>query len=180
MRILDIRRHTMRRKPGAHLSQDGIDLAHLIGQQAPAYALVVTSTIPRAIETAIAMGFEVHDTIEALGHLHDAVMDAIGWPKSFAQVSEGLAASTPAREFAQAQASLWRTIAERLPDGAHGLIVTHGLFIELGTPASLPAIAPESWGGPIGYCEGIRLTYDNGCQHGEILRVPAQHQLIDN
>ena len=54
MRTLDIRRHTMRRKPGAHLSQDGIALARLIGENAGPYDLVVTSTIPRAVETAIA------------------------------------------------------------------------------------------------------------------------------
>ena len=180
MRILDIRRHTMRRKPGAHLSQDGIALARLVGQEAPAYAHVVTSTIPRAIETAIAMGFEVHEMLDALGELPDAVMAAIGWPHPFAQVSQALAASSIATEFAAAQARLWRNIAERLPDGAHGLVITHGLFIELGTLASLPALPPENWGGPIGYCEGVRLVYDDGCQRGEVLRVPAEYRLIDN
>ena len=55
MKTLEVRRHTMRRKPGAHLSQDGIALARLVGGTAGPFSLVVTSTIPRAIETAIAM-----------------------------------------------------------------------------------------------------------------------------
>jgi broad specificity phosphatase PhoE len=46
----------MRRKPGAHLSQDGIELARLVGETSGPFSLVVTSPIPRAIETAIAMG----------------------------------------------------------------------------------------------------------------------------
>ena len=61
-------------------------LARLIGETAGPYDLVVTSTIPpRAIETAIAMGFEVNQTIEALGHLPETVAETIGWPSPFAQ-----------------------------------------------------------------------------------------------
>ena len=55
MRTLEVRRHTMRRKPGEHLSQDGINLARLVGDQSEPPSLVVTSDSPRALETAIAM-----------------------------------------------------------------------------------------------------------------------------
>jgi hypothetical protein len=48
----------MRRKPGAHLSREGIALAGLVAGDTR-YDLVVTSDIPHAIETAIAMGLEV-------------------------------------------------------------------------------------------------------------------------
>ena len=180
MRMLEIRRHTMRRKPGAHLSQQGIDLARLIGGRSGPYSLVVTSTVPRAIETAIAMGFEVNETLEALGHLPEDAFAEIGWPRSFAQVAQAMKPGGPATQFAQAQASLWRMIAERIPDGQLGLIISHGLFVELGTRASLPEVDPATWGGPIGYCEGIRLVFDGGCRSGEILRVDAALQLIDN
>jgi broad specificity phosphatase PhoE len=180
MRTIDIRRHTMRRKPGAHLSQDGIALARLVGESAGPYDLVVTSTIPRAIETAIAMGFEVHQTLEDLGYLPGTITSTVGWPSPFAHVAEVVAADAPAAAFAHAQAQLWRQIADQLADGQRALIITHGLFIELGSVASLPDANFVLFGDAIGYCEGIRLTYDGDRAHGDILRVPLQHQLIEN
>ena len=48
MRILEVRRHTMRRKPGQHLSQDGIELARMVGDQSGPFDLVVT--IPGNLE----------------------------------------------------------------------------------------------------------------------------------
>ena len=69
MRTLYVRRHTMRRKPGQHVSQDGIDLARLVGAESGPFNLVVTSPVPRAVETAIAMGFEVDETDESLGRI---------------------------------------------------------------------------------------------------------------
>ncbi len=180
MRILDIRRHTMRRKPGAHLSRDGIALARLVGKTAGPYDLVVTSTIPRAVETAIAMGFEVNQTREDLGHLPESIADAIGWPSPFAHVAKVLATDGPASAFAQAQAHLWRHIADQLPNGQRALIITHGLFIELGTAASLPNADFAGFGDAIGYCEGITLTYNDHSTSGEILRVPPRYRLVDN
>ena len=180
MRILEIRRHTMRRKPGAHLSRDGMALARLVAEKAGPFSHVVTSTVPRAIETAIAMGFEVDETVEALGHLPEAVMKEVGWPSPFAHVAASLAAPGAAATFAAELARLWRSIANQLPDGEQGLIVTHGLFIELGALASVPGGAAEAWGEPIGYCEGVRLVFEDSCQSGEILRVPAGYQLIEN
>lgn len=179
-RTLEIRRHTMRRKPGAHLSRDGIGLARLVGEGAGPFARTVTSTIPRAIETAIAMGFEVDETVEMLGELPDAVLDQVGWPRPFEHVAEALRAGGHAVGFAEALAQLWQSIAMQVPEGGQGLIITHGLFIELGTLASLPDIDPRLWGGPIGYCEGVRLVFDEAVRHGEILRVPARYQLINN
>ncbi|MGB3337097.1 MAG: phosphoglycerate mutase family protein, partial [Devosia sp.] len=132
MRILDIRRHTMRRKPGAHLSREGIKLARLVAEGIQPYDLVVTSTIPRAVETAIAMGLEVDRCVEGLGQLPEMVHDEVGWPSSFARVAQAVAAAGPAARFAEEQARLWRDIAEQVPEGGRVLIVSHGLFVELG------------------------------------------------
>ena len=180
MRTLDIRRHTMRHKPGKHISQQGIALARLVGDDAEPYSLVVTSTIPRAIETAIAMGFEVSETLDGLGQVPDAVSAEVGWPHPFTKIAQALTPKGAAAQFAETQARLWRMIAERIPEGHRGLVITHGVFVELGMLASLPEIDPASWGGPIGYCEGVRLAYDDHHLHGEILRVPAAFQLVEN
>ncbi|MDQ2741632.1 MAG: hypothetical protein M3Z66_04960, partial [Chloroflexota bacterium] len=49
----------MRVKPGRHLSQAGVDLARRTGNQMGPFDRVITSTVARAYETAIAMGFAV-------------------------------------------------------------------------------------------------------------------------
>ena len=70
MRTLEVRRHTMRRKPGQRLSQDGIELARLVGDGSGHFDLVVSSDVPRAIETAIAMGYEVNEIDPKIGRAH--------------------------------------------------------------------------------------------------------------
>ena len=180
MRTLDVRRHTMRRKPGPHLSREGIALARLVADGAVPYDLVVTSTIPRAIETAIAMGWEVDQCLDELGQLPEAVHAEVGWPSPFSLVSRALAANGLAARFAAEQAALWHDIAMRIPDGGRGLIVTHGAIIDLGAAASLVDADHESWGEALGYCEGVRLFHDGQRTRGELLRVPEQYRLIEN
>ncbi len=60
------------------------------------------------------------------------------------------------------------------------MVVTHGLFVELGAVASLPDADHAAWGEPIGYCEGIRLIFDGHERRGELLRVPDAYRLIEN
>ena len=49
----------MRTPPSEHLSREGVDLARRVGATLGSYDLVVTSDLPRAIETAIVMGYAV-------------------------------------------------------------------------------------------------------------------------
>ena len=115
MRTLYVRRHTMRRKPGQHLSQDGIALARLVGAESGPFSLVVTSPVPRAVETAIAMGFEVDETDESLGRIPSGT--ASGWPCPFSRISEVVRAGGRAAKFATEIADLWRSIVE--PQAVH-------------------------------------------------------------
>ena len=64
MKILEIRRHSIRSAMSDHLNQTGITLARLVGQNIGPFDRVVTSTLPRAFETAIAMGFAVDEQTE--------------------------------------------------------------------------------------------------------------------
>ena len=60
MKTLEVRRHSARKlSGGSHLSQEGVDYARKLGATLGPYAQVVTSVVPRARETAIAMGFAV-------------------------------------------------------------------------------------------------------------------------
>ena len=171
----------MRRKPGQHLSQDGIDLARLVGKSAGPFNLVVTSHIPRAIETAIAMGFEVDEIDKSLAHIPtEAIAGLASWPASFSVVSSAVRAGGPAADFGTIVADTWRSIVERIPDSTRALIVTHGGLVEVGAVAAVPDYPHAEWGGPIGYCEGVRLTFDGRFTSCEILRVPAEYHLVEN
>jgi hypothetical protein len=69
MRWLEVRRHSLTKKGpargrGSHLSAQGIALARAVGAQLRPVAYVLTSASPRAIETAIAMGLAVDDTVQ--------------------------------------------------------------------------------------------------------------------
>ena len=71
MRTIDIRRHSYTKKgeargKGSHLSQPGIDLARKVGETLGPYDLVLTSLIPRTVETAIAMGYAVDMQVDGL------------------------------------------------------------------------------------------------------------------
>ena len=168
----------MRRKPGQHLSQDGIDLARLVGAGSGPFSLVVTSPLPRAVETAIAMGFEVDETDDFLGRIPSGT--ASGWPCPFSRISEAVRAGEGAAKGAGEVARVWRSIVERIPESTQALVVTHGGIVELGAVAAVPDEPHEVWGDAIGYCEGVRLTFDDGFTGCEVLRVPEEYRLIEN
>ncbi len=166
MRILEIRRHSMRHKPGSHLTPAGVTLAALAGRDSGPFHQVITSTLPRAGETAVAMGQNVDRMIEALGNLPGDVFAGLQWPAPFAKVAQIVARQGACARFAAQQAQLWAEIAEQLPVSQRALIITHGGFIELGA---------------IGYCEGVRLSWDaGGFTRCEMLRMPQAHRLIEN
>jgi broad specificity phosphatase PhoE len=83
MRTLEIRRHTHRNAPQPHLSQIGVELARRAGEGLGKFDRVVSSTIPRAFETAIAMGYAVDEQLEQLGMMSDAVTASIQWNAGF-------------------------------------------------------------------------------------------------
>jgi broad specificity phosphatase PhoE len=67
MRRIEVRRHSITEKSrgsGSHLSQEGVALARRVGSSLGSFASVVTSASPRAIETALAMGYAVDDNVD--------------------------------------------------------------------------------------------------------------------
>lgn len=180
MKTLEVRRHTMRQKPNSHLSQEGLDLANLVGASSGSYDFVVTSPQPRAIETAIAMGYAVDEQWTELGYLPKEVFDEINWPQSFEGLGQSVARGKVSQMFAQSQADLWVSVIERLSSSQRALIITHGGIIELGAIGIQPNANLEKWGMAIGYCEGIRITCDGKNKDCKILRVPEEYRLIEN
>ena len=116
MRLLEVRRHSMRAMPGQHLTQTGVDLARRIGSTLRPFDRVVTSTLPRAFETAIAMGFAVHEQLDQFSTLDSAVDAEINWDAGFAEWARVIKQGGAALRFAQAQADILRSILRLLPD----------------------------------------------------------------
>lgn len=182
MPTVDHRRHSMRTKPGEHLSQAGVSLARRVGAgefgALPRYDLVVTSTVPRAFETAIAMGFAVDEQLEALSTMGDAIHE-FEWPMEIGAAARIMLGDGPAGRFAREQAELLRSIALRLPSDGVALVVSHGGIVEAGAVALLPEEHHDAWGSPIGYSEGIRLTFEGRvCTGANLLRVGREDYLV--
>jgi broad specificity phosphatase PhoE len=160
MRILETRRHSMRAIPGSHLTQAGVDLARRIGSTIGPFDRVITSDLPRAFETAIAMGFAVDEQLDALSMIVAGVEDEINWDAGFAEWARVIKQGGAAARFAQAQAKLLRSIVRALPENGRALVVSHGGIVEAGTFGCLLPDIPPMGGAYCGYCEGARLVFD--------------------
>jgi broad specificity phosphatase PhoE len=172
MSYLEVRRHTMRVEHGRHLSQAGVSLARRVGNALGPFDRVVTSTVPRAFETAIAMGFAVDEQLDQLSTLGDDVSAEIDWRAGFAEFARVIRQGGATARFALRQADLWRSIVKALPEGRRALVITHGGIVEAGAVACLPQADHATWGPSCDYCEGVRLAFD-GEQFtmAELLRV---------
>jgi len=167
-----VRRHSMRSKPGHHLTQEGVTLARLVGANLGPFDRVVTSTLPRAFETAIAMGFAVDEQIELMSTYGENVEREAPWPQSFAGYAQAVKLGGAASRYARELAEFYAHLAEFIADTRAALVVNHGGVLELGIVASFPDADYESWGEAVDYCEGARLFWEDGkCVKAEVLRV---------
>ncbi|MGL1921710.1 MAG: histidine phosphatase family protein [Hyphomicrobiales bacterium] len=181
MRILEIRRHTMRNKPDVFVSPKGVTLAKLVSKAQRPFQLVVSSDLQRAKQTANHMAGRFDTTMRDLGHLPDSIFKYVGWPVPFSRIADVVAEGGIVAEFAQAQSSLWIDILRQMPDAQNTLLISHGLIIELGMVAAMPNAHHAEWGNAIGYCEGIRLAFDGeDFVQCEILRVPKAYYMAEN
>jgi broad specificity phosphatase PhoE len=172
MRTLEVRRHTMRTRPGKHLSQAGVTLARRVGETLGPFDRVVTSTLPRAFETAIALGFAVDEQIEALGAMPDAVDREVDWSGGFPAFSAAVARGKATARYARELTTVFREIVGTVPDGGAALVISHGGIIEAGTIGCLPDAEHPAWGRGLDYCEGVRLSFADGAfTAAEILRL---------
>ncbi len=171
-RYVEHRRHSMRMKPGQHLSQAGVDLARRVGEGMTAFDRVYTSTVPRAFETGIAMGYAVDHQVELLASMPSNA--EIAFDEGFGGFSACIRQhpSSVVANFARELAAFHDNVARSLPADGRALILSHGGFIEASAVGCVPDADHESWGPSCNYCEGVRLTYDDGqFTDCEVLRV---------
>jgi broad specificity phosphatase PhoE len=173
MKTIEIRRHSIRSNPGVHLNQQGVTLARLVGQNIGPFDRVVTSTLPRAFETAVAMGFAVDEQNELMSTYGEGVEREAPWPLSCAGYAEVVRQGGAAARYANQLKDAYARLADFLAEGRAALVVNHGGVAELGAVACLPGADHFKWGSHFEYCEGIRLFWDDErFVEGEILRVP--------
>jgi broad specificity phosphatase PhoE len=174
MRTLEVRRHTIRNISSPHISQDGVDLARRVGEGLGKFDRVVTSTLPRAFETAIAMGYAVDEQIEQLSLMSEEVQAVVQWNSGYAAWAKAAANSPIVGLYTQALAELWRTIVRALPEHGRALIISHGGIVEAGTVGCLPPATRTTYGPACSYCEGARLTFEgDAVVNIEILRIES-------
>jgi broad specificity phosphatase PhoE len=104
----------------------------------------------------------------------DRVMMDLGgeWDSGFALYSAAMRRGAAVAAYGESLAELWLMIAESLTEGGSALVVTHGGIVEAGAVACLPEVDHAGWGGAIDYCEGVRLSFEDGrFVDVEILRV---------
>jgi broad specificity phosphatase PhoE len=172
MKILEIRRHSIRQSGGDHLSQEGVTLARKIGQGIGPFNFVATSMLPRAFQTAIAMGFAVSEQNELMNTYGDAVEREAPWPMPFFHYSEIVKQGGVAARYAYQLMDYYTKILTRIPEGGSALMINHGGVVELGVVACLPDEDFSAWGDSVSYCEGARLFWDDGrFVNGDVLRV---------
>jgi broad specificity phosphatase PhoE len=172
MKTIEVRRHSIRNKPGQHLSQQGVTLARLVGQNLGPFDRVVTSIRPRAFETAIAMGFAVDEENELMSTYGDVVEAEAPWPMAPAAYARVIRRGKAAARYAGLLAEYYYRLSNYLADGRAALVINHGGVVELGAVACLPGADHGAWGPHFDCCEGVRLFWDDGkFINAEILRV---------
>ena len=180
MKTLQIRRHTQRTKPGPNLSQKGIDLANQIGKTIGPFDPVLTSNIPRAVQTAVAFGCAVDKELPYWGTLPPKCWAEISDCENFSDLIGVVEQRTHAHDFAQALLHQIRQIFDGFEDGKNALLVTHGGFPELSMLAIVSDLSRCKGEKPFGYCEGINLTQKDGQITARFLRVPEDQYQFDN
>lgn len=174
MKTIEVRRHSIRSKPSDHLSQAGVTLARRIGEDIGPFERVVTSTLPLAFETAIAMGFAVDKQVELMSSYGNDVESEAPWPQSFASYAKAVKRGKAAAWYGKRLADYYANLADSLNDDEAALVINHGGIVELGVVASFLNADYEAWGEAVDYCEGARLFWQNGkFVDSQILRVTS-------
>jgi broad specificity phosphatase PhoE len=157
--VVEIRRHAERAGPAeatSALSAAGRAMAERLARSAPRYAVVVSSPLPRARETAQLIGGRLDSADPAL--LPD--LSQLGLAGTIEEYAE-LLDQERERALADEQAGAWARIAAAAGNG-QALVITHGGVIELAASRIARALGKPLRGAAFSYCEGVRIRYDAG------------------
>ena len=165
--ILEVRRHaerTDRSNEQSALSPRGRAMAESLAKRVPQYALVFSSPLPRAKETAHLIAGRL-DAIEPgfLPEMGGVIGDRIfGEMRTLADWAEVLREREDARKFASDQLATWARVAMRVGEKDRVLAISHGGIIELPAITLAQRLRTPLDGASFGYCEGVVITYAKG------------------
>jgi broad specificity phosphatase PhoE len=174
--ILDIRRHAQRidlADNQSALAPAGQQMCARLAKAAPKYALVVSSPLPRAKETAERIAGRL-DAVEPglLPDLGSYASSLFGELRALGDWARLLKEHPDAAKFAEEQLPAWSRIASRVGDKDRALAVSHGGIIELPAILLMQRLKVKIDGPSFGYGEGVRVTYVKGVPAAlEVLRV---------
>jgi broad specificity phosphatase PhoE len=177
MPILEIRRHaerTDRANEQSALSRAGWEMAKVLSKKTGPFALVLSSPLPRAKETAQLIAGRL-DGVEPgfLPEMGGVIGDRIfGEMRTLADWAEVLREREDARTFATEQLATWARVAMRVGEKDRVLAVSHGGIIELPAITLAQRLRVPLEGASFGYCEGVVVTYAKGAPTKvEVVRV---------
>lgn len=166
MSILEIRRHAERMNLADNqsaLSAAGRAMCERLAKDAPEYALVVSSPLPRAKETAERIAGRLDGVDPALlPDLGGAAAKMFGEMRTLADWAQLMRTDQSARHFAEEQLPAWARIASRVGDRDRVLAVTHGGILDLPAIVIADKVGAKLGGPSFGYGEGVRVTYAKG------------------
>lgn len=139
-------------------------MAESLAKRAPKYALVLSSPLPRAKETAQLIAGRL-DAVEPgfLPEMGGVIGDRIfGEMRTLADWADVLREREDARKFATEQLATWTRIATRVGENDRVLAVSHGGIIELPALTLARRLRTTLDGAAFGYCEGVAITYARG------------------
>ena len=166
MPVLDIRRHAQRQNTDdqqSALSTAGIAMCEKLAKSAPRYALVVSSPLPRAKETAKRIAGRLDAAEPALlPDLGSHATQLFGEMATLTDWARLLHDHPDSRKFADEQLPAWARIASRVGEKDRVLAVSHGGIIDLPAVLLMESLRIPVVGASFGYCDGISVTYSKG------------------
>jgi broad specificity phosphatase PhoE len=164
--ILEIRRHAERvnlQDNQSALSVAGRAMCERLAKDAPTYALVVSSPLPRAKETAERIAGRLDGTDPGLlPDLGGAAARMFGEMRTLADWALLMRTDESAKHFAEEQLPTWARIASRVGDRDRVLAVSHGGIVDLPAIVIAAGLGATLHGRSFGYGEGVRVTYTKG------------------
>ena len=164
--VLEIRRHAERmnlQDNQSALSAAGRDMCERLAKDAPKYALVVSSPLPRATETAELIAGRLDGTDPGLlPDLGGAAARMFGEMRTLADWALLMRTDQGAKHFAEEQLPAWARIASRVGEKDRVLAVSHGGIVDLPAIVIAAQLGKTLHGKSFGYGEGVRVTYAKG------------------
>ena len=158
-KTIEIRRHAERHKPGSNLNARGVARARNASARDRAFAFVVASPLPRAVQTAVAMGHGVDEEDWTMASMGPA-MEVFPWDVSFGEMQRVIGTDPVAGAYATLQAAQLRQWLSRVESGEAVLVVSHGGIAEAGIIGLMDDTDVSGFGPSLDYCEGARLELD--------------------